>query len=92
MKRTISAMAALALAGLAGPAAMAADPQEAAAVATQPKLRLAKLAEAEKILLEEQPIIPVYHYVNADLRRASVKGIKENPRNNVNFRDVYVEK
>jgi len=66
--------------------------KEAAKVATQPKLRLAKLAEAEKILLDEQPIIPVYHYVNADLRRAAVKGIKENPRNNVNFRDVYVEK
>jgi len=66
--------------------------KRAAEVATQPKLRLAKLAEAEKILLEEQPIIPIYHYVNADLRRAGVKGIKENPRNNVNFRDVYVEK
>jgi oligopeptide transport system substrate-binding protein len=65
---------------------------EAAAVATQPTLRLAKLRDAEKILLDEQPIIPVYHYVNADLRRARVKGIKENPRNNVNFRDVYVEK
>ena len=38
----------------------------------------------------EQPIIPIYHYVNADLRRSNVKGIKENPRNNVNFRDVYV--
>jgi ABC-type oligopeptide transport system substrate-binding subunit len=65
---------------------------EAALVATNPKLRLAKLREAEKILLDEQPIIPMYHYVNADLRRASVKGIKENPRNNVNFRDVYVER
>ena len=65
---------------------------EAAAVATQPKLRLEKLKQAEKILLDEQPIIPVYHYVNADLRRASVKGIKENPRNNVNFRDVYIER
>lgn len=65
---------------------------EAAAVATNPKLRLEKLRQAEKILLDEQPIIPVYHYVNADLRRARVKGIRENPRNNVNFRDVYVEK
>jgi oligopeptide transport system substrate-binding protein len=65
---------------------------EAAQVATQPALRLIKLQEAEKILLQEQPIIPMYHYVNADLRRASVHGIKENPRNNVNFRDVYVER
>ena len=65
---------------------------EAAQVATQPSLRLKKLHEAEKILLQEQPIIPIYHYVNADLRRATVHGIKENPRNNVNFRDVFVER
>jgi oligopeptide transport system substrate-binding protein len=65
---------------------------EAAAVATNPAVRLRKLHEAEKILLQEQPIIPVYHYVNADLRRRNVHGIKENPRNNVNFRDVYVER
>jgi oligopeptide transport system substrate-binding protein len=65
---------------------------EAAQVATQPALRLKKLQEAEKILLREQPIIPMYHYVNADLRRKNVHGIKENPRNNVNFRDVYVER
>jgi oligopeptide transport system substrate-binding protein len=63
-----------------------------AAVATNDAERLKKLREAEAILLEEQPIIPVYHYVNADLRRSVVHGIKENPRNNVNFRDVYVEK
>jgi oligopeptide transport system substrate-binding protein len=63
-----------------------------AAVVTNNAERLKKLREAEAILLEEQPIIPVYHYVNADLRRSVVHGIKENPRNNVNFRDVYVEK
>lgn len=63
-----------------------------AATATDDAARLKKLHEAEKILLDEQPIIPVYHYVNADLRRANVKGIRENPRNNVNFRDVFVEK
>ena len=68
------------------------EPWPEVPVATNPKLRLSKLREAEAILLREQPIIPVYHYVNADLRRASVKGIKENPRNNVNFRDVYIEK
>jgi oligopeptide transport system substrate-binding protein len=54
-------------------------------------IRLQKLREAENILLEEQPIIPMYHYVNADLRRPNVHGIKENPRNNVNFRDVYID-
>jgi oligopeptide transport system substrate-binding protein len=63
-----------------------------AAVATNDAERLKKLREAEAILLEDQPIIPIYHYVNADLRRSVVHGIKENPRNNVNFRDVYVEK
>ena len=63
-----------------------------AARATDNAVRLEKLRQAEAILLAEQPIIPVYHYVNADLRRANVKGIRENPRNNVNFRDVYVEK
>ena len=62
-----------------------------AAIAVDQTARLKKLHEAEKLLLDEQPIIPMYHYVNADLRRENVHGIKENPRNNVNFRDVYVE-
>ena len=63
-----------------------------AAVAKGSAERLKKLHDAENILLEEQPIIPMYHYTNADLRRPNIHGIKENPRNNVNFRDVYVEK
>ena len=63
-----------------------------AAVAKNPEERLKILNRAEKILLDEVPIINVYHYVNADLRRPNVHGIKENPRNNVNFRDVFVER
>ena len=63
-----------------------------AAVAKNTGERLKFLNRAEKILLDEVPIINVYHYVNADLRLPNVHGIKENPRNNVNFRDVYVAK
>jgi oligopeptide transport system substrate-binding protein len=63
-----------------------------AAVAKDTAARLALLNKAEKLLLDEVPIINFYHYVNADLRRPNVHGIKENPRNNVNFRDVYVDR
>jgi len=50
--------------------------------------RLELLARAETILLEEAPIIPVYHYVNAYMFREGVKGIPLNPKNMVIFKAV----
>lgn len=52
--------------------------------------RFAILARAEKILLEEAPILPLYQYVNVTLRRDEVTGIVENPKNMIQFKTVKV--
>lgn len=46
-----------------------------------PKKRLQYFAEAEKILLNEAPILPMYHYMNVYLYRDEVKGINHHSRN-----------
>lgn len=53
--------------------------------------RMAMFREAEEILLQEQPIIPLYHYVNALLYRDNVKGLPNNARNTVLLKHVFVE-
>lgn len=40
-----------------------------------PQKRLAMLAEAEKVLLDESPVIPIYHYATNELVKPWVKGI-----------------
>lgn len=44
-----------------------------------PQKRLNMLAEAEAILLDEMPIIPLYYYASVKLRKPYVKGFGENP-------------
>ena len=45
---------------------------------------------AEKLLISEQaPIIPVYHYVGVQFRRANLKGVKANLIDNHPFREMY---
>ena len=46
------------------------------------------LAQAEGILLDEAPLIPLYHYVNKYAFRDNVKGIPLNARNMVVFKNV----
>ena len=54
--------------------------------------RLDLLAQAEEILLDEAPIVPLYYYTNRYLFRSNVKGIILHPRNMVMLKSVYVEK
>lgn len=49
-----------------------------AATVADPAERFARLAEAEKILLDEMPIIPVYFQVTSRLLRPYVHGIYDN--------------
>ena len=58
-------------------AALCAD----AARETDPTKRLRIFEKAETILLEEAPIMPLYHYVNSGMFRSNVKGLPMNPRN-----------
>jgi ABC-type transport system substrate-binding protein len=64
----------------------------AAATEPDPQRRLDLLAQAERILCDDAPIIPLYYYVNAYLFRDDVHGIPLDPRNMVMFRDVYVDR
>jgi oligopeptide transport system substrate-binding protein len=52
---------------------------QASMQARNPRRRLALLAEAEQILLEEQPIIPLYFDVRRRLVRPEVRGWEPNP-------------
>lgn len=65
---------------------------DAAANEADPAKRLRQFERAEKLLLDEAPILPVYYYVNASLFRSNVKGIPQNPRNMFNFKSFHVEK
>ncbi len=53
----------------------------AAAVETDNTKRMQLLSQAEALLLQQQPIIPLYYYVNCTLFRPKVHGISLNPRN-----------
>jgi oligopeptide transport system substrate-binding protein len=57
-----------------------------------PQKRLAILAEAEQLLLDEAPILPVYYYVNRSMFRGDIRGVYPNPQNMTMFKAVYVER
>ncbi len=59
---------------------------------SDPRRRLEMLSRAEDILLDEAPILPLYHYTNRYMIRPSVRGIAMHPRNLVMLKAVYVEK
>jgi len=61
-----------------------------AAIEPDPTKRLKLLAAAEKILLDEAPIIPIYFYVNYYLLKDNIQGLYENPRNMQNFKAIEV--
>ena len=63
-----------------------------AAVEVNQEKRLRLFEEAEAILLEEQPIIPLYHYMNAYLYRDNVTGLFMNPRNTVLLKYVGLKR
>lgn len=50
---------------------------EAAAVEVDVEKRMALLNEAESIMLDDHPVIPIYYYVSKHLVRPEVKGWKE---------------
>ena len=54
--------------------------------------RMDLFRQAEQLLLQQQPIIPLYHTVNVCLFRPNIKGLELTPRNMVQLKSVYVEK
>lgn len=56
-----------------------------------PQQRLDLLRQAEAILMDELPIIPIYSYVNTHLVRNYVKGFYTNSQDLHPIRDIYID-
>jgi oligopeptide transport system substrate-binding protein len=63
---------------------------EAGAAISEPA-RLAKLSQAETLLLAEAPIIPLYHYTNFYLVHPSVRGWSGNPIDRRPLKQLWLE-
>lgn len=63
----------------------------AAAAEANPDRRRQLLQEAERVMLEEQPLIPVYFYVNARLVKPYVRGWQDNIMDHHSSRHIYLE-
>lgn len=63
-----------------------------AAATSDREARFAAFREAEALLLDEMPIVPVYFYTNVYLLHPAVKGWDPNLLNIHNYKYVYLEK
>ena len=54
--------------------------------------RLAIFAQAEKMLMEEMPVIPIYIYTSNTLVHPSVKNLNNNILNQASFKEIYLDK
>jgi oligopeptide transport system substrate-binding protein len=64
---------------------------KSAAVEQDPEKRFKILQEAEAMLIEEQPIIPLYFYVYDFLMKPYLKGVYGNPLEDHNFKYAYID-
>jgi oligopeptide transport system substrate-binding protein len=60
-----------------------------AARTADPQKRMGILAEAEKIIIEEGPIINIYYYITKFLIKKGIKGIYPNIRGDYHLADLY---
>ncbi len=49
------------------------------------------LVEAERILINEMPVIPIFHEVEPFIRKSTVEGIHLSPTGNIDFRYAYIK-
>lgn len=52
--------------------------------------RMRWLAEAERLVVEDAPVLPLWHYVQTLAIRPGVRGLHPNPRMRFSFRDVVI--
>ncbi len=57
---------------------------------SDPKQRLDKLRECEKILMEDMPIIPIYYYALTELRSPAIQNAIPNSLGMYSWKDVYL--
>jgi oligopeptide transport system substrate-binding protein len=58
---------------------------------SDPKKRMDKLRECEKILMEDMPIIPIYYYALTELRNPAIKNAIPNALGMYSWKDIYLE-
>ena len=58
---------------------------------TDPAVRKEHLAQAERVLLDEMPIIPLYLYHAKYLKASHVQNLEVNPTGHVDFRWAYIK-
>ena len=59
---------------------------------TKKEKRFSILAQAENLLLNELPIVPMFYYSQSYLVAKSVKGFLPNSLDRINYDDLYIEK
>ena len=63
----------------------------AAKVETDSAKRLEMLREAEDILMDEMPILPIYYYTTVTAANENVKGVRISTLGNISFKYAYKE-
>lgn len=58
---------------------------------TDPEKRIALLQEAEKIMIEDMPVIPLYYYTNNYVVAENIKNMKPNALGGIRLKNVVVE-
>lgn len=56
------------------------------------KVRIKAMHDAEKILMDEQPIMPIYYYTNNYVANDKIKGLIRSPLGFIDFKNVTLEK
>ncbi|PTX59329.1 oligopeptide transport system substrate-binding protein [Melghirimyces profundicolus] len=54
------------------------------------KVRMEKMHEAEELLMEEMPIMPIYFYTQNYMQQDYVKGVKRLPDTSTDFSEAYL--
>lgn len=62
-----------------------------AKVETDATKRMDMLREAEDILMDEMPVIPLYYYTQAKGINENVEGVTVSPLGKINFKNAYLE-
>lgn len=55
-------------------------------------VRMQSMHDAEKILMDEMPVMPIYFYTNNFVSKDYVKGLLQSPLGFIDFKTAYVEK
>ena len=64
---------------------------EEAAKETDANKRLEILKKAEKVLMDEMPVIPIYDYTQVSVKKDNIKGLATSPLGKIDLKYLEVE-